>query len=156
MDFNTIIQKLSGIGLGNMTVIVIILLSLIQITPLKIDPWTRFFKWVGKIINGSVMKELQDIKADLANVHAELDNVKEREEEREADQTRYRILRFDDELRQHIDHSEEHFTQILADVDKYKKYCDTHKDGYINSKADSAMENIRTTYDDVKKYNKFI
>ena len=107
------------------------------------------------MVNGSVMKELLAIKEDLSNVHTELDKVKEREEEREADQRRYRILRFDDELRQHIDHSEEHFTQILEDIDKYKKYCDKH-DGYINSKADSAMKNVREVYDEVKKYNKFI
>ena len=156
MNLQDIVQFLKGVGLGNLIVMVGLLLSLIQIAPIKIDPWSRLFKWMGKIINGSVMEELKDIKKDLANVHAELDNVKEREEEREADSTRYRILRFDDELRQHIDHSEEHFTQILADVDKYKKYCDAHKNGYVNSKADSAMENIRTTYDDVKKYNKFI
>lgn len=156
MNLQDIVQFLKGVGLGNLIVIVGLLLSLIQIAPIKIDPWSKLFKWVGKIINGSVMDELKGIKEDLANVHAELDNVKEREEEREANSTRYRILRFDDELRQHIDHSEEHFTQILADVDKYKKYCDAHKDGYVNSKADSAMENIRTTYDDVKKYNKFI
>lgn len=156
MNLQDIVQFLKGVGLGNLIVIVGLLLSLIQIAPIKIDPWSKLFKWIGKIINGSVMDELKGIKEDLANVHAELDNVKEREEEREANSTRYRILRFDDELRQHIDHSEEHFTQILADVDKYKKYCDAHKDGYVNSKADSAMENIRTTYDDVKKYNKFI
>lgn len=156
MNLQDIVQFLKGVGLGNLIVIVGLLLSLIQIAPIKIDPWSKLFKWVGKIINGSVMDELKGIKEDLANVHAELDNVKEREEEREANSTRYRILRFDDELRQHIDHSEEHFTQILADVDKYKKYCDAHKDGYVNSKADSAMDNIRTTYDEVKRDNKFI
>lgn len=156
MNLQDIVQFLKGVGLGNLIVIVGLLLSLIQIAPIKIDPWSKLFKWIGKIINGSVMDELKGIKEDLANVHAELDNVKEREEEREANSTRYRILRFDDELRQHIDHSEEHFTQILADVDKYKKYCDAHKDGYVNSKADSAMDNIRTTYDEVKKDNKFI
>lgn len=156
MNLQDIVQFLKGVGLGNLIVIVGLLLSLIQIAPIKIDPWSKLFKWIGKIINGSVMDELKGIKEDLANVHAELDNVKEREEEREANQTRYRLLRFDDELRQGIDHSEEHFNQTLMDVDNYKKYCDTHKDGYINSKADSAMENIRVMYDYVKKHNKFI
>ena len=156
MGLKDIIEKIGQIGIGNIGMMVFILLSLIQIAPIKIDPWSRLFKWIGKIINGSVMDELKGIKEDLANVHAELDNVKEREEEREANSTRYRILRFDDELRQHIDHSEEHFTQILADVDKYINYCDTHKSGYVNSKADSAMDNIRTTYDEVKRDNKFI
>lgn len=41
---------------------------------------------------------------------------------------RYRILRFDDEIRHKIRHSKEHFDQILEDIDKYEKYCRENPD----------------------------
>ena len=41
--------------------------------------------------------------------------------ESEATDARYRILRFDDEIRHHVKHTEEHFNQIMDDIDEYEK-----------------------------------
>lgn len=155
MDLMKILDSLKGVGLGNVVIIGVVLLSLVQIAPIKIDPWSRFFKWIGKLVNNDVMEEVKSIKEDLGNIHKELDETNDREERREANNTRNRILRFDDELRRKIDHSEEFFTQILDDVTFYRTYCDGHK-SYPNDKADSAMQNIREVYDKCKKENKFI
>lgn len=148
MDLMNMWQQLKGIGLGDVVVIGIVFLSLIQVTPLKLDPWSHFFKWVGKLINGDVMKEIDGLKKDV-------DEMKKHEAELEANNERNRILRFDDELRRKIDHSEEFFDQILADVSSYKKYCKEHEN-YPNSKAESAMKNIEDTYRRCKQENKFI
>ena len=148
MDLVKVWQQLQGVGLGNVVVIGIIVLSLIQIAPLKLDPWSHFFKWVGKIINGDVMKEIDGLKKDV-------NEMKKHEAELEANNERNRILRFDDELRRKIDHSEEFFDQILDDVSSYRRYCLQNKD-YPNSKAESAMKNIEDTYRRCKQENKFI
>ena len=148
MDLVKVWQQLQGVGLGNVVVIGIIVLSLIQIAPLKLDPWSHLFKWVGKIINGDVMKEIDGLKKDV-------NEMKKHEAELEANNERNRILRFDDELRRKIDHSEEFFDQILDDVSSYRRYCLQNKD-YPNSKAESAMKNIEDTYRRCKQENKFI
>ena len=155
MDLVKIWGLLEGVGLGNLVVIGVVLLSLVQVAPIKIDPWSRFFKWVGKLINGEVMTEIKAIKEDLGNVHKELDTMKKEEDIRDANNTRNRILRFDDELRRKVDHSEEFFNQALEDVSNYREFCDNNK-SYPNAKADSAMKNIEETYHDCKKNNKFI
>lgn len=155
MDLLEIWKILEGVGLGNIVVIAIAFLSLIQITPIKINPWSRFFKWMGKLINGEVMDSLKGVKEDLESVHKEIDNMKEKEEIREANNLRNRILRFDDELRRKVDHSEESFNQALDDVSSYLDYCGKHE-GYHNAKADVAMQNIKDTYAVCKKENKFI
>ena len=58
---------------------------------------------------------------------------------------RTHILRFDDELMNGIDHSQEYFHQQLDDIDTYEKYCDGHPD-FRNSYAVSAIDHIRATY----------
>lgn len=155
MDLMKILEALKGVGLGNVVVIGAVLLSLVQITPLKINPWSHFFKWMGKLINGEVMDSIKEIKDDLDGVHKELEHMKDTEEYREANNCRNRILRFDDELRRKVDHSEEFFNQILSDISFYRTFCSEHE-SFPNARADSAMQNIEETYHRCKSENKFI
>lgn len=73
-----------------------------------------------------------------------------------ADEARRNILLFDDELRRGDQHSEESFRQILADCDDYTKYCIANRETYKNNRAESAIENIRNTYQIVKHEDRFI
>lgn len=157
MDILSIIDSLKEVGLGNITVLFILFLSFVQITPIKINPWSRFFNWLGRTINKDVLAELKIVKEDLSGVHKELDSMKEKADEREANATRNRILRFDDELRRKIEHSEEFWNQTLDDVTSYRRYCSERgEEKYPNSKAEAAMINIEETYHVCKKENKFI
>ena len=104
--------------------ILIILSMIIQIAPIKLNPWTKILRGLGKLLNSEVVY--------LIN-------------EREANSCRYRILRFDDEIRHKQKHTKEHFDQMLEDIDGYEKFCKDHPE-YPNSKAVEAINNIRTTY----------
>ena len=150
-----IAELAKAISAGDAVLTVFIILSLLQIAPIKINPWTWLAKQIGKAINGEVMTEVQSLQKDLADVHTEIDKIQKAEEVRRADDTRNRILRFDDELRVHMKHSREFFDQILTDIDYYETYCDTHEH-YKNSKAESAIKNIRHVYEIVKETNDFI
>lgn len=143
------------ISAGDYVLIILLVLSVIQITPIKINPWSYLARHIGRAINGEVMAEMKTIQNDLSDVHTEIDKMQKNGEKKEADDARNRILRFDDELRIHQKHSREFFDQILDDVDFYEKFCDTHEH-YKNSKADSAIKNIRKVYDIVKETNDFI
>lgn len=98
--------------------------------------------------NAEILKAIKELKEDV-------DNLKDARERDNADCARNRILRFDDELRRHVDHSEEFFNQILDDTNYYEGYCATH-DTYPNSKAESAIKHIRECYQKCKDENKFI
>ena len=58
---------------------------------------------------------------------------------------RTHILRFDDELLNGMEHSQEYFRQQLDDIDTYNEYCDAHPD-FRNSYTTIASEHIRETY----------
>ena len=119
---------------GDIAIIVIALISLVQISPIKIDPWSWLLRWFGKSM---------------------LDDMMNLGEQKDADAARNRILIFDDELRRHIDHSYEYFQQILADVDEYTRYCNEHE-SYPNSKAEMAIKHIKNVYDKCKENDNFI
>lgn len=113
-------------------VIVVILLSLIQIAPIKINPWSWIAKQIGHAITGDLVKEVRDLRVEFdMNL---------------ATQARQRILRFNDELLRKEHHSKEFFDNILEDIDSYERYCADHPK-YKNSKATLAISNIRRCYE---------
>lgn len=88
----------------------------------------------------ATQKQLDRIETTL-NSHIKADELYK------ADQCRTRILRFSDELRRGVKHSEESFNNILEDIDFYVNYCNSNADVYVNSKADAAIRNIKDVYD---------
>lgn len=98
--------------------------------------------------NSEVLKAIQDLAEKIAGIEKRMDK-------ESADEARRNILTFDDELRRKVDHSEESYNQVLADIKFYRHYCRTHAD-YENDKATSAINHIRETYQAVKNENKFI
>lgn len=115
-----------------------VLLTLVQIAPVKINPWSAIAKAIGRAINADVTKELAEIKAKL-DTHVTMDD------RRNADGHRTRILHFNNELLRSIDHTKEEFIEVLAEIDAYEDYCETHPE-YPNNRVVLAIENIRSNY----------
>ena len=122
-------------------------MTLVQITPIKINPWSWLGHLIGRFINGDVLKELQTVKANQQKAQEKLENHIALDDERNADDHRTLILQFNRELLRDVPHTQEDFIEILTVIDKYNKYCDTHKD-YPNSRAVHAISNIERVYDD--------
>lgn len=139
----TIKEIITGGSVG-----LVLLLSLVQISPIKINPWTAIAKALGKAINGEVIADIQATKRILEE-HIAIDN------ERAADGNRQRILRFNDEVMRQIPHTEEHYIEVLKDIDDYEAYCLDHKD-YKNSRAVFAIENIKRVYAKRLEKNDFL
>lgn len=145
-----------GIGL-------FVLLTLIEFTPIKINPWGAIAKIIGRAINGELIGKVEKLQQTIDEVkesNKHLDNkydklqdtineVKEnhnRFEDKynkdEATECRIRIIRFSDEILHHMDHSKENFDQVLDDISFYTNYCQTHPE-FKNGKAVFAIQNIQ-------------
>lgn len=98
--------------------------------------------------NSEVLAAIERLGEKMAGIESRMDK-------ENADEARRSILSFDDELRRHLDHSEESYNQVLQDIKFYRDYCRTHED-YENDKATVAISHIRETYKFVKSENKFI
>lgn len=135
--------------------VVLILLSLVEISPIKLNPWSRLAKWLGRAINADVIKEIETVKATQAATRERLETHIVTNEKREADNCRARILRFNNELIREIPHTKEEFVEVLKDIDEYERYCREHKD-YANGRAVHAIANIGRVYDERLEKHDFL
>ena len=131
------LETIKQIALGGGGVL-LILMTLIQITPIKINPWSWIARMIGRAINGEVLTKVDNLGKELAD-H------KEKSEERHATLCRAHILRFRDEVLHGIPHSKEGYDNILIDIDSYEEYCDKHP-GYKNNIAVETIKHIKTMY----------
>lgn len=119
-----------------------VLLTLIQIVPIKVNPWSRIARAIGNALNGGdVMARLEE--------HIRIDD------ERDADMHRYRILRFNTEILHKVRHTEEEFNEILYSIKRYERYCDDHPE-YENNRAVLAIENIERVYKECMATHDFL
>ncbi|MBR2890372.1 MAG: hypothetical protein IKC09_08875 [Oscillospiraceae bacterium] len=132
----------------------LVLLTLIQISPIKINPWSMIARCLGRAINKDVLDKLQAVEDEQKNIKSEMAKQKAEADKREADGWRADILRFNMELVKHTKHTREDYIEILDIIDKYETYCDAHKD-YENNRAVHAVANIERCYDDRLKNNDF-
>ncbi|MCH5334160.1 MAG: hypothetical protein J1D89_09390 [Agathobacter sp.] len=124
-----------------------IVLALIQISPLKINPWSAIGRVIGQTLNKDVMDELKTIKKAQAETRETLDDHIRMDDERNADLHRAYILRFNTELLRGIEHTEEGFNEILYNIDCYERYCEEHPK-YQNNRAVHAIRHIKKVYDE--------
>ena len=125
-------------------VFVIIIMSLLEVSKIKINPWS----WIGNLLNKGVISKMEKIEKDVAEVKKEIG-------ENTATSSRYRILRFDDEILHNTKHTKEHFDQILIDIDVYEKFCDNHPD-FRNNLAVMAIKHIKQVYQKCSSENSFL
>lgn len=151
---------LNNLNLGNLSFIVIMVLSLVEISPIKINPWSMLIRWFARLLGISDLKtEIVQVRDRMDELEKKIDNMKISEEEKEqlkeALAARRRILRFNDELLLKIKHSKEMFDDILKDITDYDNYCRTHPD-FKNKKAVFAEENVARAYQDCMEENDFL
>ena len=87
------------------------------------------------------------------DIEKKIDTLSERVEENQAILARTHILRFSDELKNGVEHSNEYFRQQLDDCDTYDRFCQTHPE-FKNSYTEIANKHIKDTYERLTKEGK--
>ena len=135
--------------------VLVALLSLVEVSPIKINPWSGLAKWLGRAINGEVLESVAEAKKAQKETRRALDEHIRADDERNADTLRMRILHFNNELLRGDRHTREDFIEILAVIDAYEQYCKNHPD-YRNNRASHAIANIGRVYDERLKLRDFL
>ncbi len=130
MTVGEIIALLSGGSFGVMTIL--------ELSKIKVNPWTAIARWLGRAINGELLKSIEDLKK-------EVNDIKENAEEQVAVDCRARILRFGDEMMHNFKHSKDHFDQTLLDIKIYERYCEEHPE-FENNITELTSERIVNVY----------
>lgn len=133
----------------------LLLMSIIQIAPIKLNPWTAVLGWLGKQVNHSMLSKMETIERDMKAVKTEVDTIRDETREIHAKDCRVRILRFSDEIYLSQPHSQEHFKQILGDITHYERYCSEHKE-FENQIAVAAIAQIKEAYNSRLRKHDFL
>lgn len=124
----------------------VILMTLVQVSPIKINPWSAIGRMIGRVVNKDVIEKLEKMGEFQKDTRAQLDEHIRLDDERNADLHRVYILRFNREiLRENIPHTREDFVEVLSEIDFYERYCKEHPE-YENNRAVLAIQNIKRTY----------
>jgi len=123
-------------------------MTLLQLSPIKIDPWTWIARKMGRAVNGELLDRMDKLEKVVETIGAKSD-------EQAAKATRIRILRFGDEILHGIHHSKEHFDQILQDITEYQQYCREHPD-FVNNMTVLTTKHIMEVYSACFEDNKFL
>lgn len=136
--------------------------TLIEVCPIKINPWSWLFRMLKMLwrsfcrsLNSDVLDKLSALEKGQGATQAQLEKHIAMDDEREADKVRASILHFNNELLREIPHTKEEFVEILAKIDWYNDFCDTHKD-YRNRRAVHAIANIERVYDERLQKHDFL
>lgn len=87
------------------------------------------------------------------NIEKKIDNLADKVDRNQAILARTHILRFSDEIKNGIEHSNEYWRQQLDDCDTYGRFCLAHPD-FKNSYTETADEHIRETYKELVRKGK--
>jgi hypothetical protein len=129
-------NKLTVGGLAGWAVmLILILMSLIQISPIRLNPWDRVFSWLGKKMNGHVQDQLKELKKQVSDLWI--------------NSHRQSILTFARECRADIDHDAEEWNHILSVADEYEVYC--QKNVVSNGVVKADTEYIRNLYQELSR-----
>lgn len=129
-------------------VAVAFLATIIQIAPIKINPWSALARAIGRAINKEVIEKVDKLENSVETLNNKVD-------EGGAKTARARILRFGDEIIHGVRHSKEHFDDILDDMTDYEHYCQAHPD-FKNDKTGLTSALIKETYKECLKKHDFI
>ena len=147
-----LIETISTVSVGQVLAggagVIALVSVFIEITPVKINPVSKFLAWLGRKINGEVISKVDKLEEQITTMQKVND-------EQEAINCRYRILRFGDEVKHGTRHSQEHFEQILADIDAYEIFCKDHKD-FKNNKTRVTTERILDVYRECVETDDFL
>lgn len=130
-------------------------MTIVQIVPIKVNPWSALARWIGRILNADLNKKIDNVSNDVKNVKYENDRFIYRYERDQAVLARVRILRFGDEVSRGMKHSEENFEQVLSDIDAYEHYCQIHPE-FRNNQTVTTTKLIKENYKERLEKRDFI
>lgn len=133
---------------GGCAVTLGIIFTLVQVSPIKANPWSWIARKLGRAINKEVFDKVDAIDAKVETLRNEMT-------EKAILDCRIRILRFGDSVRIDAKHSKEHFDQILRDIDAYEVYCATHE-RFRNNVTGMTVELIKEAYRHRCEHNDFL
>ena len=134
------IMELLKTAVSDPYIVTIAILSFIEITPIKVNPWSKLFKWIGNALNHDLDKKVTDLKRDF--------------EDKKANDMRWDILSFANSCRRGNQHSKDEWWHAMSQLAEYEQY--TEEKHIVNGVIESDAEYLRELYHERNMKNDFL
>lgn len=114
--------------------------TLVEISPIKIDPWSKLFGWIGRLMFGKMTDQINTIQKDLADFKLE--------------QMRWSILDFASAVRNGRQYDKEAWDHTIGQIELYERYIKEHKIPNGVMTANAAY--LHSVYSEHLKNNDFL
>lgn len=128
--------------------------TFIEVSKIKINPWSSLLKWIGN-------KMMADVKEDVKEIKKEQEEIKKKQEELEkqrasdaADVIKAEVFAFYNECKRKMKHSEAEFNHIIRQNKKYQALIEITKEP--NGVYEAEYEYIIEIYKQARSENDFL
>lgn len=148
MNLQTLIGLYTGDnGLTHGVLTVLLVMTVVQVAPIKIDPWKFIFERIGGWLNSSIIARVESIERKLDN------HIVEYEHDKIADM-RMKILDFANACMNNRPQTQEAYIYMLKLCDGYEEYIQSN--GQRNGEVALAMDEIKRLYSRNMQENSFL
>jgi len=135
----------NGLSIG--AILLVIILSLIQVSKIQINPWDAILRWIGNRLNSDIKKKVDEVEKKLDKHILE-------SETKDLRDTRQYILDFANSCMYGRKHTQEQFRFVIKKCDEYEKYVEENH--IKNGEITSAIVYIRRLYSKCMQNNSFL
>lgn len=144
---DTILEWIKCCNSSTLLAIATIVSIFVEIAPIKINPLSALFKWIGDVTNKDVNAQLIGMSSKLEkleDVSNRINIIENRIDMIEVNNMRTQILDFANSCMNGRKHTKEEFEHM---IDLHTSYCDIIKEkGIINGRMDLAYKYISDLY----------
>ena len=122
-----------------------ILCTIVQVAPIKINPWDFLLGWIGERFNSGINKRINEVNDRVNNLEKSIDNHIEKCDIEDWKKKRNYIIKFVNDGVNGARHTKESFENIIALCDEYEEYVKQHPNVH-NGVINDSIYAIRTRY----------
>ena len=135
MNLIDVMDLKTGVSVG--VAILLFFMTIVQIAPIKLNPWDKILTWLGNHMNADIVKRVDVIEAKLD------EHIKDSSDER-IRKVRADILSFGNSCMNGRKHTKEEFEFVISECDQYERYIERTQSK--NGVATATIAEIRRLY----------
>lgn len=132
----------------------VINMTLIQITPIKLNPWDKVISWVSGLFFKDINSKITDLNEKVDKISERLDEHIMESDKEKVERKRAVLLDFASAIANGRNYTKEQFEEMLREYDEYISFCKRKK--LQNSVIEESMVIVRESYSEHLKNNNFL
>ena len=128
--------------------------TFIEVSKIKINPWSSLFKWIGKKMNEEVMEEIKCLKKSDEEICKKQAEIERQQAIDTADTIKAEVFSFYNECKRGLKHSEAEFNHIAQQNKKYMAIIEVTKEP--NGVYEAEYEYIMEIFKEAMTKNDFL